>query len=188
MSLNRKGSFEVMRNIAPPFLVLSFAMALMLACSLFTGPANPPEKVSETAADESPDPTSFTLVVLHPSQGKLPSLLKTHAEQATQLGRNPFVEFSAEWCPPCKALAASLSDPRMVDAFRGTYIIRLDLDEWKSQLGRSGFNVPGVPAFYELDEAGRPSGKMITGGAWGEDIPENMAPPLQAFFQGNSTP
>jgi thiol-disulfide isomerase/thioredoxin len=169
-------------------LVLSFAMALLLACSLFTIPVKTPEAVAEAATDESPDPASFTLIVLHPSQGKLSSLLTTHADLAAQLERKPFVEFSAEWCPPCKALAASLPDPRMVEAFRGTYIIRLDLDEWKSQLGRSGFAVPGVPAFYELDEAGRPSGRMITGGAWGEDIPENMAPPLKAFFQTNSTP
>jgi len=136
--------------------------------------------------DESPAPDSFTLVTLHASQGDLQPLLEAHADLAAGLQRKPFVEFSAEWCPPCKALAASLSDPRMVEALRGTYIIRLDLDEWKSQLSRSGFNVLGVPVFFELDPDGHPSGRTISGGAWGEDIPENMAPPLKAFFKGAS--
>jgi hypothetical protein len=25
---------------------------------------------------------------------------------------------------------------------------------------------------------------MITGAAWGEDIPANIAPPMKAFFEG----
>jgi hypothetical protein len=45
--------------------------------------------------------------------------------------------------------------------------------------------VPGIPAFYELGEDGKPTGRMITGAAWGEDIPENIAPPMKAFFEGN---
>lgn len=169
------------------FLVFPFVIALTLACSLFDRPATSTEAVvDETTVDESPAPDSFTLVTIHSSQGDLPSLLVFHASQAAQLNRKPFAEFSAEWCYPCKALAKSLSDDLMVEAFRGTYIIRIDIDEWKSQLARFGFNVLGVPTFFELDENGRPSGRLITGTAWGEDIPENMAPPLQKFFQGSS--
>lgn len=167
-------------------LVISIVWASMLACSLFTRPTSSPTPVVEEATDQSPAPENFTLVMLHPSQGELSPLLKTHAGLAANLQRKPFVEFSAEWCPPCKALEASLPDPRMVEAFCGTYIVRLDLDEWKGQLGRAGFRVPGVPAFFELEADGSPSGRMITGGAWGEDIPENMAPPLKEFFQGGS--
>jgi len=157
-----------------------------LACSLFNRPIPTPKAVTIIAPDESPAPDSFSLVTIHSSQGDLPSVLAFHADRAAQLKRKPFAEFTAEWCPPCKALAKSLSDDRMVDAFQGTYIIRIDIDEWKSQLARSDFNVLGVPAFFELDENGQPSGRIITGGAWGEDIPENMAPPLKDFFQGAS--
>ena len=74
----------------------------------------------------------------------------------------------------------------MVDAFNGTYIILVNLDEWKRQLNRSDFAVSGIPAFFQLDEEGAYTGRMITGAAWGEDIPENMAPPLKAFFSGES--
>jgi len=166
--------------------VLLLAISITIACSLFNRPDPATEIVAEAETEESPDPTSFTLVTIHPSQGDLASVMKYHVGQATQLKRKPFAEFSAEWCPPCKALASSLSDARMVEAFRGTYIIRIDIDEWKSQLARSDFNVLGVPAFFELGDNGQPSGRIITGAAWGDDIPKNMAPPLKEFFQGSS--
>jgi len=174
-----------MKSKTIPF-VLSFALVISFACSLFnrSTPAN--EVVAEAATEESPAPESFTLVTIHPAQGDLASVLAFHADQAEQLNRKPFAEFSAEWCQPCKDLTKSLSDARMVEAFYGTYIIRIDIDEWKSQLAKSNFNVLGVPTFFELDGVGQPAGRIITGGAWGEDIPENMAPPLKAFFQGSS--
>jgi hypothetical protein len=72
----------------------------------------------------------------------------------------------------------------MIEAFRGTYIIRLDIDEWINDLPGSGFRVIGVPTFFEVDGSGTPTGRILTGAAWGEDIPENMAPCLQDFFSG----
>ena len=165
------------------FLFLPFVIVLTLACSLFTRPAQSTDVVVDSATDESPVPDSFTLVTLHRSQGELSSLLAYHASQAAQLNRRPFAEFSAEWCPPCKAIANSLADPQMVEAFHDTYIIRIDIDEWKSQIAKSDFNFLGVPTFFELNGDGQPSGRVITGAAWGEDIPENMAPPLKEFFQ-----
>jgi len=166
--------------------VLPFVIATTFACSLFNRTISATEVAADVAVDESPAPDSFSLVTIHPSQGDLSSVISYHIGQAAQLDRKPFAEFSAEWCGPCKDLAKSLSDARMVDAFQGTYIIRIDIDEWKGQLARSDFNVLGVPTFFELDKNGRPAGRVITGGAWGKDIPENMAPPLKEFFQGSS--
>lgn len=139
----------------------------------------------EMAEDVSPVPEAFTLVVIHPSQGGLQAVLAAHAQQATDRGRRPFVEFSAEWCPPCQAIEASLGDPLMVEALGGIYLIRVDIDEWGDQITRAGFHVPGIPLFFELDELGKKTGRAISGAAWGEDIPQNMAPPLAEFFQTN---
>ena len=125
----------------------------------------------------------FTLARLSPSDGRLEDLLKVEAQKAQAAKQDPYVEFDADWCPPCRALSASLSDERMIDAFAGTYIIRLNLDKWKSQLPGPGFYVAGIPAFFEIDAEGKPTGRTITGAAWGEDIPENMAPPLKKFFR-----
>jgi hypothetical protein len=70
----------------------------------------------------------------------------------------------------------------MIEAFRGIYLIRLDIDEWERSLPGSGFRVFGVPTFFEVDEKGLPTGRTLTGAAWGRDIVENMAPVLKQFF------
>lgn len=125
---------------------------------------------------------NFTVVELGPSEGALTVQLGSEAGKARAAGRKPFVEFYATWCAPCKALTKHSGDPLMVDAFDGVYLIRLDIDAWKYALAGTGFSPPGVPMFYELDGQGRPTGKHIDGGVWGEDVPANMAPPLKAFF------
>lgn len=132
--------------------------------------------------DESPVPDKFTLVRYPANNGSLTSLLGAEAQRAADSDRQPYVEFYADWCGPCQALRRSLTDQRMIDAFAGTYIVQLDWDAWKDQLSEAGFSVKGVPAFFELDAAGKPTGRTITGAAWGEDIPENMAPPLKKFL------
>ena len=170
------------RDIRFPALLL--AIPAMLACSLLQAGAEPEGVVIELAEDISPAPDSFSLVELHPPQGDLSALLAAHAGLAAEAGRRPFVEFSAEWCPSCRLLDRGLEDARMIDAFRGTYILRLDIDEWKSRLSRAGFFVVGVPVFFEVDETGDPTGRNLTGAAWGPDVPENMAPVLREFFRG----
>lgn len=119
---------------------------------------------------------------LSPNQGDLPALLASEAAKASAKGQKPFVEVHAGWCMPCKQLEASLGDPMMQDAFKGTYQIRLDSDAWGNQLMKAGINANGIPAFFELDAQGKPTGRTIDGGAWDENIPKNMAPPLKRFF------
>jgi hypothetical protein len=70
----------------------------------------------------------------------------------------------------------------MLDAFKGVYLISVDVDEWGWGAPGTGYDVPGVPIFFGVAPDGRPDGRVIDGNAWGENIPENMAPPLEAFF------
>jgi thiol:disulfide interchange protein len=135
--------------------------------------------------DPSPTPVVFTVVDPHLEEGAIADVLADHARRAGELGLRPFVEFTATWCPSCNALAESLDDPRMIEAFHGIYLIRLDIDEWERSLPGSGFRVFGVPTFFEVDEKGLPSGRTLTGAAWGRDIVENMAPVLKQFFAGD---
>ncbi|MBN1304811.1 MAG: hypothetical protein JXA13_10285 [Anaerolineales bacterium] len=149
--------------------------------------AVPADDTAYELFDESPAPDRFTIVRIGQSGGGLAGILRLEAHKAVILDRDPYVEFFTGWCPPCKALKENLDDERMIAAFDGTYIIQLDLDQWEKELPGLGFYVPGVPAFYEIDEQGQPTGRMITGGAWGEDIPANIAPPMKEFFdQGRS--
>ncbi len=158
-------------------LIAGIVIIFLLACN-----ALPSVLSSSEPHTESPDSEKFTLVILERSDIPLNELLSAEVAKATAQARSPYVEFYADWCPPCRALRKYLGDEQMVDAFAGTYIIQLDYDEWESDLSDAGFTIPGIPIFFELDSAGKPTGRTINGGAWGEDIPENMAPPLKAFF------
>lgn len=149
------------------------------ACRLFS--ASP--TTSEEQIIEHPTQEAFTIVEIEYSETPLDELLQLEVQKARNKEQRPYVEFYADWCAPCVALRKSLNDERMIDAFAGTYIIQLNLDEWGDEASRKGFNVPAIPLFFELDAAGNPTGRTINGGAWGEDIPENMAPPLKTFFQ-----
>ncbi len=180
---------------AKPLSMLLAASLFILACSLLQiRPATPTatasgESITGPGAayelfDESPAPDRFSVVRVGRSTEPLAGILRTEAKKAADMGRRPYVEFYADWCPPCRAIQENLSDTRMVDAFAGTYIIKLDLDYWKPRLSNTGFDVPSIPAFYEIDTDGKPTGRMITGAAWGEDIPENIVPPMKRFFNG----
>lgn len=123
---------------------------------------------------------------LAPAQGELATLLPAEAAKARAANLKPFVELRADWCGPCKQLEGSMKDARMVDAFAGTYLITLDVDEWKAgQLGSMGLMSSEIPVFFELDDKGKATGRKITGGAWADNIPANMAPPLKKFFSGS---
>lgn len=135
---------------------------------------------------ESPAPERFTRVHLEPSDGELRSLLRTHAAKAKAAGRKPFVEFGKTSSAACVQFTFSLHDRRMTDALSGTYLIHLNLDQWGTVPSRASFDVSDVPAFFELDERGRPTGRSteITLGDF--ETPQDMARVLKPFFQRGS--
>jgi len=73
----------------------------------------------------------------------------------------------------------------MLAAFDGVYLIKLDVDEWGWKHGSYGFPFEGIPVFFKLDADGKPSGEVVDAGAWGENIPVNMAPVMDRFFHGD---
>lgn len=152
----------------------------VLLCALVL-PACDDEAKPAAKADTSTEPAAFQVVNV-PVGDDLPKLLAEHAALAKQANLAPYVELWAQWCGPCKKLEASMGDPRIEQAFAGVYLIRLDSDQWRSKLGSTGLDDSSIPVFFELDAKGVVTGRKIDGGAWGEDIPENMAPPLDAFF------
>lgn len=136
------------------------------------------------AKNVSPAPEKFALVKIVGNDVPLDEILYAEAQKAVELGLNPFVDFSADWCPPCRAIEAAMDDELMVNAFTGTYIIQLNYDEWERQISDYGFYVVGIPTYYEIDAEGFSTGRLITGGAWGADTAQNIAPPMKAFFAG----
>lgn len=157
----------------------------LLACN-FLFPAT--QRSTPGPADfQDPQSTGFTIVRLHPKDGDLPSLLAKEAEEAAALGQKPIVEFDATWCPPCQAIdnAIKSKNKLMLDAYAGTYIIKLDVDEWGwGDSRKHNFQFNGIPVYFKLDSDGKQTGEVIDGGAWGKDIPENIAPVMDQFFHG----
>ena len=131
--------------------------------------------------EEKEGGNSTHVTVLAPTGSGLSSQLTSEIKKAQELKLTPFIQVTAEWCGPCRRLHAGMSDPLMVDAFQGTYVIKLDAEKWNETLKGTDYYPRGIPAFIAIDDKGQAVGK-INGGAWGEDIPENMAPPLKKFF------
>lgn len=149
---------------------------------------------SKAASEASPEPSRSAAMTAEKASSwvkvgsggeALQSRLKAEVGKAAERRQKPILYIGATWCEPCAALKKYKSDPRMAEAFEGTYVIELDLDDWKlDELKALGLRAGVVPVFHALGADGRASGKTIDGGAWGDNIPENMAPPLKRFFSG----
>ncbi len=180
-------------------LLLILVATILLACNALlpqTLTATPqptavPGTESTPTASEPPATTlsRFETVRLHPRDGELHALLTQEAQKATALGLMPVAEFDATWCPPCRAIEDALDaqNELMLKAYAGTYIIKMDVDEWSwTEEGVQDFKFEGIPIYFKLDAQGQPTGEVIDGNAWGDNIPENIAPPMDQFFHGNS--
>lgn len=177
-----------------PVLVTAF----LLACNALTPPTMesapgtivPPPTESALQASDTQEvaSTGFIIVRLQPGDGDLKTRLAEEAQKATALGLMPVVEFDATWCPPCQAIDEGLESKNelMLNAYAGTYIIKMDVDEWGwSDSGLHNFDFDGIPVYFKLDAQGQPTGEVIDGDAWGDNIPENIAPPMDEFFHKN---
>jgi hypothetical protein len=125
----------------------------------------------------------FIIVRINKANGNMMTQLASEAQKANSFGLAPFIEFDATWCPPCQAIEKSIKteDPLTMQALDGVYLIRADVDEWGSENGKI-FTFDAIPVYYQLDASGNPTGAVIDGSAWNEDIPENFTPVLDKFF------
>jgi thiol-disulfide isomerase/thioredoxin len=141
-----------------------------------------PTSVSSPSPPVPPPPPPLVLTELAPTQGDLTLLLRAQVERARDKHLQPVIEFYADWCPPCRAFQNSLGDPRMIEALRGSYLVKLNLDDWHDKLDGTGFRVATIPRFYLVGPDGRPSGKMLDGDKWGKPTPDKMSVSLSEFL------
>jgi hypothetical protein len=86
-------------------------------------------------------------------------------------------------CDVCDEIAASLADPRMQAALANVDIVRVDVEDFASELHAGGMLEDTLPWFYKVDTTLRPI-DSISAGEWDANIPQNMAPVLRAFVTG----
>ena len=128
------------------------------------------------------------IVEIRPADGELQDQLVARYDDAQKRHLHPFVQVYADWCAPCRAVRHEMDDPRMVAAFEGVYLVRVQYDPWKDALLKLlAGKTPGVPVFYEIEQDGK-LGRFVDGGAWGADKAENIAPVLAAYFKGDPVP
>jgi thiol:disulfide interchange protein len=166
-------------------IILVLVGISLLACNFLFPPASTPTAIPQSSASENFATANLTIVRLNPEDGDLKTMLADEAQKAVGLNQIPVVEFDATWCPPCQVIDAAIEtrNELMLKAYSGTYIIKLDVDEW----GWGGsslhdFQFDGIPVYFKLDAQGHRTGDVIDGGAWGKDIPENIAPVMDKFF------
>lgn len=77
---------------------------------------------------------------------------------ARQEERPVILEFSADWCPPCKELDQfTFSDQRVIDAAAPFVMVKADVTDWESpesEALKSQFGVTGVPEILFFDAEG----------------------------------
>lgn len=154
--------------------LLTSALASALASALLSALFICAQPTAAIAAD---------FVMHKPSQAipQLPATVKNETKVAQERGLKPFVLMYADWCSPCHAIKKHIKNPLMQDAFKGTYIILINVDEWSDEI-KGKYFVRGIPTFFEINSAGEPSGKKIDSGAWEDNTPSEMAPVLNKFF------
>lgn len=154
-------------------------------CSEFP-PQDESRKSDGRKEEHKAEDSGFRVVTANPAEGSLKAVLKQESEQAEKQGLKPFVKMTADWCPPCKAIERAMKDRRMVAAFQGTYIIKVDVDDWKKVHAReAGVGVAGIPTYLELDKNGRPTGRRIDARSFNANSVADMAPVLKKFFAGS---
>ena len=128
-------------------------------------------------------PIEYTVQRLNPTEGMLSDLLLREARGAYAKGHIPVLACCGHWCQSCRDLFVSMGDKLMIDTFKGVHIVKVDIDDWQSQLYDHGFAMRSVPHFELLNDAGKPCGMSITGAAWGDDdTARGIAPHLKKFF------
>jgi hypothetical protein len=127
---------------------------------------------------------TLEVVDMGTADGPLADQLRT--QRLAAKGRMLIVETTATWCKPCIAITKYIGDPAMTRALAGVTLVRVDIDQFASELTANGFTDSSVPWFVMFDDKLQVKDK-ITSAEWDDDVPANMAPVLGAFARGTLT-
>jgi thiol:disulfide interchange protein DsbD len=102
----------------------------------------------------------------------------TVLQAAQTAGRPVLLDFSADWCIPCKELELkTFPDARVRQALEGWALVKVDLTDYKDEVSvrtRKGWDVSGVPTLILLGPDGTERARVV-----GFVGPQDLAPKLE---------
>ncbi|WP_394848984.1 DUF4190 domain-containing protein [Pendulispora brunnea] len=142
-----------------------------------------PSAGSENESSTTVTRGALRVIEPHRGSGSLERQLMDAFSQAKEKGRVVLVETAARASSASHEFDSSLSDRRMQRALSTVDIVRVDVDEFESELSSMRMYTEAVPYFYKIDAAARPT-DAISADEWDANIPQNMAPVLESFVAG----
>ncbi|HVJ88830.1 MAG TPA: DUF4190 domain-containing protein, partial [Labilithrix sp.] len=97
-------------------------------------------------------------------------------------GRTVLLQTHSKSSRACADITEALPDRRMQRALANVTIIRVDVDEYDTELGLMEIQTTGSPWFYKLGPDAEPT-DAISADAWNGNDPEKMAPALARFVK-----
>lgn len=99
-----------------------------------------------------------------------------------EANKTPILFFTAGWCKPCKEFKASMKYDQVAQSLKDATMIIVDVDkDKKKESHASDYGVRAIPTFIIVDKKGNAI-NTITGAAWAENTPNNIAKAMEEFL------
>jgi hypothetical protein len=190
------GSFGAVISLGQICLVAGMWAYTMNRASHFTPPPMPPPTAYPTAtmttsptATPSPSPPAaiFRVSDLHASGGALRLQLADAYRRATLAKQKLLVMTSAAWSRDAAEIANAWNTHDVQDAVKDVVVVRVDVDEFKSELKPLRMDKQDVPWFFLVGASLEPQ-DAISADEWSANTPGNIARTMRLFVHGALKP
>ena len=126
---------------------------------------------------------SVHVVDVKSSGGTLRTQLALELASAKGASDKLLVITAARTCPACDEVFSAFSDYDLQDAMRKVRVVRVDVDQFPTELSGLGMDKPGLPWFFRFDDQMKLV-DAISADEWDDNEAENIMPVLKAFVAG----
>jgi hypothetical protein len=166
------------------FMVAAIVSASTAATATPPPPVLPPTTAATAAPTVPPGGWGRIHVVeLHTMPTPLRTQLADEVKSAKAAGETVLVETTSRTCAACSEIARAMRDPALQTALANVRLVRLDVDELRTEIAPMGMRETALPWFYLVDSHGDPR-DAISADEWDDNDAEEIAPVLEDFLHG----